>query len=117
MNQPRKESPPKPVLKEPEETPFDRIPPRIPNREAGFILRHAREELQVTREEIQEAFGISNEILESFEAGELPLNKSLWIGYVLGVKRHHELSRSRANGLFRGLANEIVQYDDHKRKL
>jgi len=114
MNQSSKESSPKPVLKEPDETPFDRVPPRIPSREAGFILAHARKELQVTRDEIHEAFGISKEVLESFESGQLPLNKCLWIGYVLGVKQHHDLSRSRANGLFRGLVNEIIQYDDHK---
>jgi hypothetical protein len=114
MAQSSKESLPKPSFEELHETPFDRVPPKIPSREAGFILKYAREELQVTRQKIHDAFGISHEMLDSFESGQLPLNKCLWIGYVLGVKQHHDLTRSRANGLFRGLVNEIIQYEDHK---
>lgn len=117
MTQSSQESSSKPVLKESDETPFDRVPPRIPSREAGFILAHARKELQVSRNEIHETFGISKEVLESFESGQLPLNKCLWIAYVLGVKQRHDLSRSRANGLFRGLVNEVVKYEDHKEPL
>lgn len=90
------------------------VPSQIPKDEAGLILACARVELQVSRREITEAFGTSPEVIRTFESGLLPLNRSLWKGYVLGVSLHHDVPPGRSDEVLRDLVHEIVEHDDHR---
>lgn len=90
------------------------VPSQIPKDEAGLILACARVELQVSRREITEAFGTSPEVIRTFESGLLPLNRSLWKGYVLGVSLHHDIRPGPAEEVLRDLVHEIIEHDDHR---
>ena len=92
-------------------------PPELPKEKAGLILAYARVEFQVNRREITEAFGTSPEVIRTFESGLLPLNKSLWKGYVLGLSLHHDIPPERSDELLRELVHEILEHNDHRQSV
>lgn len=94
-----------------------KVPSNIPDREAGSILSHAREELDVSLAQLIATAPMSRTIAQSFESTEIPLTPSIWKGYVTAIRNRHGVSAAKASGLLHGLAREIIHYGDHKRDL
>jgi transcriptional regulator with XRE-family HTH domain len=84
--------------------------PKELDRKCGQFFKEAREAMDISRSDVEEAGSVEFTEIVKFEIGSKPLREGLWKAYIQAIEQASDVSEFilvNASELLRGLVNEM----------